>query len=170
MLFCPTFRAKSSGPFQSILVKFSRFFPHFQSILVDFHSFQPILVSFIRFQSILVNFGQFQPGHTRQKRRIFLPTGGAKQRPRILCEFCLMEVRISVRIPERISVRISQVRCNLSWKVQMIMKNPSQNSQQNPQPNSHGRVGEIFTDFFCRVQSVELVNYSQRITTLGYVP
>ena len=27
------------------------------------------------------------------------------------------------------------------------MKNPWQNSQQNPQPNSHGRGGEIFTDF-----------------------
>ena len=52
---------------------------------------------------------------------------------RILCEFCLLEVRISVWI--------SQVRCSLSWKVQMIMKNPWQNSQQNPQPNSHGRVG-----------------------------
>ena len=46
---------------------------------------------------------------------------------------------------------MSQVRCSLSWKVQMIVKNPSKNSQQNPQPNSHGHVQEIFTDFFCRV-------------------
>ena len=73
---------------------------------------------------------------------------------RILCEFILLELRIPVRIPERISVRISQVRCSLSWKVQMIMENPPQNSQQNPQQTSHGRVGEIFTDFFCRVGSV----------------
>ena len=36
----------------------------------------------------------------------------------------------------------------------MIMKNPSKNSRQNPQPNSHGHVEEIFTDFFCRVGSV----------------
>ena len=28
-----------------------------------------------------------------------------------------------VRIPERISVRTPQVRCSLSWKVQMIMEN-----------------------------------------------
>ena len=37
--FRPTFRAKSSGPFESILVNFSRFFTCFQSalsILVDF--------------------------------------------------------------------------------------------------------------------------------------
>ena len=46
--------------------------------------------------------------------------------------------------------------CSLSWKVQMIMKNPWQNSQQNPQPNSHGSVGEIFTDFFCKVRYVRI--------------
>ena len=37
----------------------------------------------------------------------------------------------------------------------MIMEKPSQNSQQNPQQNSHGRVEEIFTDFFCRVGRVK---------------
>ena len=73
---------------------------------------------------------------------------------RILCEFFLLELRIPVRIPERILVRIFQVRCSLSWKVQMIMENPLQNSQQNPQQNSHGRMGDIFTDFFCRVGSI----------------
>ena len=30
----------------------------------------------------------------------------------------------------------------------------SQDSQRNPWPNSHGRVGEKFTDSFCRVASV----------------
>ena len=63
-------------------------------------------------------------------------------------------MRSSVRIPERMSVRISRVRCSLSWKVQMITKNPWQNPRQNPQPNSHGSMVEIFTDFFCRVGSV----------------
>ena len=66
----------------------------------------------------------------------------------------LLELRIPVRIPERISVRISQVRCSVLEGSNFVMENPSQNSQQNPQQNSHGRVGEIFTDFFCRVGSI----------------
>ena len=42
---------------------------------------------------------------------------------RILCKFFLLEVRIPERISVRISqVRISQVCCSLSWKVQMVMK------------------------------------------------
>ena len=62
MLFRPTFRAKS---FESSSVSFSRFFPRFQSVLVNFS----------QFQSVLVSFSQFQADHTRQKRRNFLPIG-----------------------------------------------------------------------------------------------
>ena len=36
-----------------------------------------------------------------------------------------------MRIPEQISVRISQVRCSLSWKAQAAMQNPP----HNPQPS-----------------------------------
>ena len=90
----------------------------------------------------------------RKKKKIWGNYGILQAAERILCEFFLLELRIPVRIPERISVRISQVRCSLSWKVQTSMENPSQNPQRNPQQNSHGRVGEIFTDFFCRVGSI----------------
>ena len=41
------------------------------------------------------------------------------------------------------------------FSIQMVMKSPSQNSQQNPRPNSQGRMGETFTDFFCEVRSVK---------------
>ena len=65
-------------------------------------------------------------------------------------------------------MRISQVRCGLSWKVQMIMKNPSQKSQQNSQPYSHGYVGEVFIDFFCRVGSVIISTKMAKMTVLDH--
>ena len=53
---------------------------------------------------------------------------------------------------------LSEFRCEFLRSavalVQMIMKNPSHNSQQNPHQNSHGRVGGNVHRFFCRVASV----------------
>ena len=57
------------------VVDFSRFFPRFQSIFVNFSQLQSVLVNFSQLQSVLVNFSQLQSGHTRQKRRNVLPIG-----------------------------------------------------------------------------------------------